>query len=113
MGLGQFSCVCFVKIFIKLFTTHQVNSGPTVAILGADQKERGLWGRECFVYNHWAFAETAQYGLETSFSPFTTRVTFSSSGIYGAHSIVKPQLSYINNPKYTRSNVWSLPSAFF
>ena len=25
-------------------------TGPEVAILGADQKERGLWGRECF-YN--------------------------------------------------------------
>ena len=61
MGLGQFSCISFVEIFIKLFTTHRVNSGvgSTVSILGADQKERGLWGRECFLYNHWAFAETA------------------------------------------------------
>ena len=27
---------------------------PEVAILGADQKERGLWGRECvFLFSHW------------------------------------------------------------
>ena len=24
---------------------------PEVAILGADQKERGLWGRECSVFS--------------------------------------------------------------
>ena len=25
-------------------------NGPEVAILGADQKERGLWGRECYIH---------------------------------------------------------------
>jgi len=45
---------------------------PEVAILGADQKERGLWGRECYMpetkQKCEQTLESAQYRLEIIFN---------------------------------------------
>ena len=40
---------------------------PEVLILGVDQKDRGLWGREC-VYNGWHYAN---FGVWQEFEEFT------------------------------------------
>ena len=41
----------FTRVFTRMpirLTAVKPEVEPEVAILGADQKERGLWGRECF-----------------------------------------------------------------
>ena len=42
---------------------------PEVAILGADQKERGLWGRDCTILEKstWTKMEITSFGPEESF----------------------------------------------
>ena len=42
--------IVFTKPFKNGMPLDQARGEPEVAILDANQKERGLWGRECFVW---------------------------------------------------------------